>query len=122
MVISRCCSSGLAAGQGREGLPDMYDDAAFVAKEIEKHADQGKDIILLAHSYGGIPATESVKGFSKAERAKQGKAGGVAEIAYMTCLVAEEGKTAVDVLAAMPDDNHTKPEIDVSLEGLVTLG
>lgn len=108
-------SSGVAAGQGRDGLPTMYDDAALVAKEVEKHADQGRDIILLPHSYGGIPATESIKGLSKAERKKQGKAGGVVEIAYMTCLVPGEGETALNVIANMPEENNTQPEIDVSL-------
>jgi len=76
--------------------PSMYDDAALIADEITNFADQGKDVMLIAHSYGGTPASQSVKGLSKAEREKEGKKGGVVRIAYMTCLVPEVGKAAPD--------------------------
>ncbi|OKP01369.1 hypothetical protein PENSUB_7359 [Penicillium subrubescens] len=55
----------------------MQDDAAFIASEISKHADEGKDVVLIAHSYGGLPATESAKELSKADRQRQGKSGGL---------------------------------------------
>ena len=36
-------SVGLKTGQGREGAPPtMYDDAAFIAKEAERFADEAK--------------------------------------------------------------------------------
>ena len=59
-------SIGVAPDQGREGpAPTMYDDAAFIANEVGKLADEGKDVVLFAHSYGGLPATESIKKLSK---------------------------------------------------------
>lgn len=33
--------------------PSMYDDAAYVNEFVRKLADGGKEVILLAHSYGG---------------------------------------------------------------------
>ncbi|CZR55098.1 uncharacterized protein PAC_04984 [Phialocephala subalpina] len=60
---------GLGPGKPREGIPpNMYNDAAFIAKEVETLADEGKDVILIAHSYGGIPITQCVKGLAKGER------------------------------------------------------
>jgi hypothetical protein len=39
---------GPSSRQGREGpAPSMYDDAAIIAQEGEKLADQGKDVILV---------------------------------------------------------------------------
>lgn len=72
----------------------MYDDAALIAGEAEKFADQGKDVVLIAHSYGGTPATESVKGLSKADREKAGKKGGIVRIGYMSTLVPVIGMSA----------------------------
>jgi hypothetical protein len=65
----------------------MFDDATFIAKETEKLADHGKDASLVAHSYGGVPITESAKGLGNQERQKQGKKGGIVRLAYMTALV-----------------------------------
>ncbi|OAP63370.1 hypothetical protein AYL99_02597 [Fonsecaea erecta] len=107
-------SVGLASGQGREGVapPSMYDDAAFIAKEAEKLADQGKDVILLGHSYGGVPLTESTKGLSKEERQKQGKPGGIVNLAYMTALVPAVGQAAMSVLADVPKQQRLDLKVD----------
>lgn len=105
---------GLGPGKPREGTPPtMYDDAAFIAKEVEKLADEGKDVILIAHSYGGIPVTESVKGLSKEERAKAGKKGGVVRIAYMTCLVPEVGQNAMGILGTVKSEHKVQFRPDV---------
>lgn len=88
--------------------PTMYDDAAFIAREVERLADAGKDVILVPHSYGGVPGTESVRGLSKAERQKQGKKGGVVRLAYMTSIVLAVGDATAsaqgDVKSAAPWD------------------
>lgn len=107
-------SVGLGAGQGREGPPPtMYDDAALIAGEIEALADAGREVILMAHSYGGIPATESTKGLSVRERQKQGKKGGLVRLAYNTVLLTTPGKAAADVLPPPPADKPPMNWMDV---------
>ncbi|KAI1080528.1 alpha/beta-hydrolase [Whalleya microplaca] len=85
--------------------PTMYDDANFIATQIRSLADAGNDVILIAHSYGGTPATESVRGLSKKERESQGLKGGVVRIAYMTSLVPNVGQPAASVLASLPEES-----------------
>lgn len=80
----------------------MQDDAAFIASEISKYADEGKDVVLIAHSYGGLPATESTKGLNKAERQRQGKSGGLVRLAYISCIILPVGESDASVI--MPDD------------------
>jgi predicted alpha/beta hydrolase family esterase len=43
----------------------MYDDAAVVAAMASKLAEVRKDIVLVAHSYGGHVACEAAKGLAK---------------------------------------------------------
>ncbi|CAI6337113.1 unnamed protein product [Periconia digitata] len=83
------------AGTRRPGpLPTMYDDAADINAAAAKFADEGRDVVVVAHSYGGVPATQSLKGVTKAEREKEGKQGGVVRLAYMTALAPELGAPA----------------------------
>ncbi|KAI1423341.1 Alpha/beta hydrolase fold-1 [Xylaria sp. FL1777] len=104
---------GLGPGLGRDTPPaTMYDDAALIAKEIEALADQGREIILIAHSYGGMPATESTKGLSVEERKKQGKKGGLVRLAYNTVLLTTPGHSASEVRPPPAADEPTGIEID----------
>lgn len=95
--------------------PTMYEDAALIAKEAEALADAGRDVIIISHSYGGVPATESVRGLSKAARAKEGKPGGVVRLAYMTSLVPELGVAANDVLTNRPRAAGPSAEMDMDV-------
>lgn len=105
---------GLSSQQGRDGpAPSMYDDAAVIAQEAEKLADQGKDVILMGHSYAGIPISQSTKGLSRNERKAQGKPGGVVQLAYIACLVPAIGESASSRLGKLPNDKKPSISIDV---------
>ncbi|KAG6358488.1 hypothetical protein INS49_014372 [Diaporthe citri] len=99
--------------------PTMYEDAALIAREAEVLADDGRDVIIISHSYGGVPATESVRGLSKAARAKEGKPGGVVRLAYMTSLVPELGAAANEVLTNRPRAAGTSVEMDMDEHGWI---
>ncbi|KAI1436130.1 Alpha/beta hydrolase fold-1 [Xylaria sp. CBS 124048] len=86
----------------------MYDDAAFIAKEIEALADAGTEVVLVSHSYGGFPATESTKGLSVKERQREGKKGGVVRLAYMTVLLGLPGQSPANVLEDVPSNETAK--------------
>ena len=109
---------GLKTGPREGAPPSMYEDATFIATEVEKLSDEGKDVILIAHSYGGIPATESTKGLGKEEREKDGKKGGVVALAYITAVVPAVGDSAMGVLASVPPESQLELPIDVRFSPL----
>ena len=65
-------------------------DAEVVRKAIMPLLDEGKDVVVIAHSYGGIPAAGSVEGLSKIQRRREGKPGGVIGLVYMSAFVVPE--------------------------------
>jgi len=75
-------------------------------------------VVIIAHSYGGVPASESLKGLSKIERAKEGKSGGVVRIGYLTALVPGVGVSAAGLLAEVPKEQ--KIEFDIDGKGWMT--
>ncbi|KAI1110096.1 Alpha/beta hydrolase fold-1 [Nemania sp. NC0429] len=95
--------------------PSMYDDAAAIAREVEALADEGREVILIPHSYGGVPATESAKGLSIQERQKQGKKGGLKRIAYKTVVLPSPGQSAQDVLES--SSSRTAPPFEADEHG-----
>lgn len=110
-------SVGLPSGQPRPGQPpSMYDDAAHIAAEVQKLVDEGRNVILVTHSYGAVPACQSTKELSRGEREQAGKPGGIVNIAFMTSLVPAVGQTAKDVLATVPPEAQVGLKADVSFE------
>ena len=96
-----------------EAAPSMYKDAEFLAGEVEKLADQGKDVILVGHSYAGLPMTECTKGLSKGERTSQGKSGGIVHLAYIAALVPAVGHSAFALLDTTSDETRAQLSVDV---------
>ena len=43
----------------------MADDVSVIVAKIEPLLDEGKEVILLTHSYGGVPGTQSLEILSK---------------------------------------------------------
>ena len=78
---------------------DCRSDAASVRQQLlPLLEDDGKDIIILCHSYGGIPGGGAAYGLSKSARKHQGKIGGVLGLIYMTAFVVPEGESLVNYL------------------------
>ena len=69
----------------------LDDDTRFFRGIFEKLADQGKDIVVAMHSYGGLVGSEAVKGVAKADRQAAGKHGGVVKLIYVTATVLPVG-------------------------------
>lgn len=60
------------------------DDMKAIHKIMLPLLDEGKEIFIATHSYGGIPGCASIEGNSIVERAEEGKKGGVKGIIFMS--------------------------------------
>ncbi|KAH0436183.1 hypothetical protein CcaCcLH18_04473 [Colletotrichum camelliae] len=80
----------------------MFDDAASAHAVIEELADQGRQVVLVAHSYGGIVGAQAVKGLGYKQRAAEGKAGGVIAFVYIAAFVAPTGTGVWDLTRNEP--------------------
>ncbi|PYI09347.1 alpha/beta-hydrolase [Aspergillus sclerotiicarbonarius CBS 121057] len=76
----------------------LADDVAHLRSELVALIEEGKDVVVVLHSYGGVVGSGAVEGLGKAERAQQGKQGGVVLVVYMTAFVLPKGVSLVDML------------------------
>lgn len=67
-------------------------DANFISENLlAPLLNEGKDILLVMHSYGGSPGSVAARGQSKVERASKGLEGGIIGLVFIAALVAPEG-------------------------------
>ncbi|OQE36733.1 hypothetical protein PENCOP_c011G06559 [Penicillium coprophilum] len=53
--------------------------------------DEGKDVVVFMHSYGGMPGSAAASGLAKSQRMKEGKTGGVIGLLYLGAFIVAEG-------------------------------
>lgn len=88
-----------------EGKPaqTMTDDANEITRVVEGLLDNGEDVVILTHSYGGIPGTQSLETLSHKARQAVGKSG-VKKIIYMTSVILPVGTSNFEAFGStLPD-------------------
>lgn len=73
-------------------------DILAIRHVLEELSDSGKDIVVVAHSYGSIPACEAAEGFERQDRLKLGKAGGVIRLVFVAAWLLQEGESPPAVI------------------------
>ncbi|RMJ18211.1 hypothetical protein CDV36_002142 [Fusarium kuroshium] len=73
-----------------------FRDIDVVRGIAEQLIHEGKRIIVLMHSYGGVVGTNGLAGLGLEERARKGLDGGIEWLAYMTATVPAKGEKLND--------------------------
>lgn len=81
------------------GLPE---DIAAIRAALEPLVAAGKDVVLLAHSAGGVSGSAAVKGFDVRTRRQAGLPGGVTRVVYMTAFMLPKGSSLMEMLGGQP--------------------
>lgn len=78
--------------------------------------DKGKHLLLVCHSFGGIPGGAAAHGLSKEERLQKGEKGGIIGLVYMTAFVVPEGSSVLELMGGkhapflVPNTVYEPPE------------
>lgn len=73
-------------------------DVAHTKSVIQTLADQGRRIVVVNHSYGGLVGAGAVEGLGLKQRAQAGLSGGVIQVVWMAAFVAPKGMSVIDML------------------------
>lgn len=92
------------ASVGRKETPGtLSDDVDSISEVVTPLLDAGQEVVLLTHSYGGVPGSQSLEKLSdKARQANGGK--GIKKIIYMASVILPVGTSNMDATrASIPD-------------------
>ncbi|KAJ7187984.1 Alpha/Beta hydrolase protein [Mycena filopes] len=68
----------------------MDREVTALRSAMQPALDAGKEIILLAHSYGGLVAPPTALGYTVSDRRAKGQKGGIKAVVYMTAFAAPD--------------------------------
>lgn len=66
-----------------KGLKDPADDVKNIRAAIEGELEQGNDVIIVMHSYGGVPSSNAAEGLGKKDRKAAGKSNGIVNMVWV---------------------------------------
>lgn len=73
-------------------VQDVEADTKAIASTLKPLVEEeGKDVLIILHSYAGMPGAAAATHLSKTQRAKEGKAGGVIGLLFIGAFVVPEG-------------------------------
>ena len=70
-------------------------DSNTIRNRLTSLVEEGKDFVLVLHSYAGIPGAGAALGFFKAQRFEEGKSGGIIGIVGIAAVLANEDETCL---------------------------
>ena len=85
---------------------DCAADATFLRESVlvPMIEEKNNDIMVVMHSYGGMPGSVAAKGLGKVQRMQEGKKGGVVGLVFISGFVLAEGASVADGMGgALPD-------------------
>jgi pimeloyl-ACP methyl ester carboxylesterase len=81
----------------------VKDDVKAVQDAIRPYLEAGRELVLVGHSYGSIPATDCVPGNSVEERKAKGLQGGIKAFLHIGAVVPlKAGITMMEQIALIP--------------------
>lgn len=98
-------------------VQDLQPDIDIVRTLVANEADAGKDVIVVLHSWAGLPVCSALDGLSKTEREKEGKTGGVVKLVFIAAFIPQVGESLISALGGAPPPWHIRdvsslPEFD----------
>ena len=80
----------------------MNGDANYIREKLLiPYLNEGNDIVMVMHSYGGECGGQAVMGLTKAERKREGKKGGIIGLIYMTAFMIPRGRSLTDAMGGV---------------------
>lgn len=76
----------------------LHADIAHTKSVLQSLVDQGRQIVVVNHSYGGLVGAGALEGLGFRQLAQAGLPGGVIQGVWMAAFVAPRGTSVVDML------------------------
>lgn len=92
------CASYPSLDPSHPATADAATDSETVLQQslLPLIENEGKDVVIVMHSYGGVPGSSAARGLSKVQRSRKGKQGGVVGLVFISGFVLPGGASVAD--------------------------
>lgn len=83
-------------------VQDLQPDIAAVRLVVEQEVDAGREVIIVSHSWSGLPVNSALDGLDRTDREKAGKKGGVVKLVFISAFIPQVGESLISAFGGTP--------------------
>ena len=87
----KCICPALPSSGATPPVKDYTDDVDAIRSAVTELVEAKRDVIVVMHSYSGIPGGQALEGLDKKTRQEMGHEGGVIRLIYIMSFIVPEG-------------------------------
>jgi hypothetical protein len=99
----RCITIPMPSVGSKPATKGIDEDIAAIRTVVLEELEAGKDVVINAHSWAGIPVSSGLYGLGKDERQRDGSTGAVTKLTFVSSFVIPEGMSLLDTMGGKPD-------------------
>ncbi|PYI13372.1 alpha/beta-hydrolase [Aspergillus violaceofuscus CBS 115571] len=107
----RCHTVAFPSIQQATAVQDLHSDINAVRSLVQQEADEGHDIIVVSHSWSGLPVNSALDGLGQAEREAAGRSGGVIKLVFLAAFLPEVGQSLLGAFGGQAPEWYIHDEI-----------
>ncbi|OJK00926.1 hypothetical protein ASPACDRAFT_117534 [Aspergillus aculeatus ATCC 16872] len=107
----RCHTVAFPSIQQATTVQDLHSDINIVRSLVQQEADNGHDILVVSHSWSGLPVNSALDGLGKAKREVAGKSGGVIKLVFLAAFLPEVGESLLGAFGGLAPEWYIHDEI-----------
>lgn len=90
---------------------------------METECDDGHEVVVVSHSWSGLPVNSALDGLSKSERESDGqKRGGVVKIIFLSAFIPDVGQSLIAAFGGTPPNWYIRDVSQLILYFLIIDG
>ncbi|KAJ5621315.1 hypothetical protein N7528_006098 [Penicillium herquei] len=96
--------------QQATSVQDLQPDIYALRTLVEQEARAGKDVVVISHSWSGLPVNSALDGLSKGERQTAGETGGVSKLIFISAFIPDVGESLIGAFGGVAPDWYDRDE------------
>ncbi|RAL03033.1 alpha/beta hydrolase [Aspergillus ibericus CBS 121593] len=91
-------------------IHDLHPDITTICILVEQESNAGNDIVIISHSWSGLPVNSALTDLSKSARQKAGKQGGVVKLIFISAFIPDVGESLIGAFGGTPPEWYVRDE------------
>ena len=101
---SDCTTIAFPAIHRATEVKSLEEDIKAVKQAVVPRIEGGQEVVVIIHSWAGIPASSALVGLGTRDREREGKPGGVLSLCYIASFLPQIGESLIDCVGGILPD------------------
>lgn len=95
-------------------VKDLQPDISALRSIVQRECDQGHEVVIISHSWSGLPVSSALDSLSCTHRQKAGQEGGVVKLILLSAFILDVGQSLLQAFGGQAPDWYIRDVCNLS--------